>query len=375
MIAAKTGKSIAVLMLIGVALVFFVQPAAAIVTLKVDFDSWEPPAGMNSSDVKSDIMNRVRSNFAALGTGVNVVSNCNTPGDISIVVSNRRTDDHAWGETVNGTRGIAWGGEFNTSLPAAGHSAVAEFGRAISGTIAHEAGHLLNATHTTIATSKMKKSSSPTEKALTDRHFTVANVSNMSLTIPGIGSKKEGSVMMIRGVGSASVPGHEDSNVDVVIEVDNGFVEDIAFGYINDEGGFVSFFDISAIDLNTRAATFYPGEVVEFAMRTALGDVYSVVDFASVSYFGPVPAPQAYEPLMDVDYWQGFNFDFAPAGYPVSGAVSVDGSVPGDGMKEFQINGVPTLNVLTAIVLSLILAGYALYLFTRRSRPERVAAE
>jgi hypothetical protein len=375
--AVWTRRPIALLALLAVASIFVAQPSSAVVTLKVDFDSWEPPAGMNSSDVKSDIMNRVRSNFAALGTGVNVVSNCNTPGDISIVVSNRRTDDRAWGETVNATRGIAWGGEFNTSLPAAGYNNVTTFGRAISGTIAHEAGHLLNATHTTIATSKMKISSSPAEKALTDRHFTAANVSNMTGAIPRFGSKKESSVMFVRGVGSASVPGHEDSNVDVVIEVNNGTPDPIEFGYIDDGEGFVSFFDVSAIDLCVRAATFYPGEVVEFAIRTSPGDVYSMTDFGNMVFGGPIPAPESYEPMLDEEYWQMVSFDFNAMGQAVTGAISVDGSVQGDGMTQFKESqtGVPTLNILTAILLSLVLAGYALYHFTRKSRPSAVAAE
>jgi hypothetical protein len=173
------------------------------------------------------------------------------------------------------------------------------------------------------------------------------------------------------------VPGHEDSNVDVWIATANNSIINIEFGYINEEGGFVSFFDVSAIDICERAASFYPGEVVEFAIRAEGGDVYSMVDFGSITYYGPVAAPQAYEPLMDEDYWLGLEYDFNAVGLNVTGSIAVDGSFPGDGMTEFKEDhtGVPTINVLTAIVLSLLLAAYALYHFTRRSRFTESPAE
>ena len=358
---------------IGLAfLVTVVGPAMAAVTLKVDFDEWSPPPGINSSALKSDIMNRVRSNFDFAGTAVNVVSNCNTPGDISIVVSNRRTDDKAWGEVVNGTRGVAWGGEFNTGLPAEGFTNVTTFGRAISGTIAHEAGHLLNATHVVSNfEAKMQKCSDVAEKALTDRHFTPANQSNILRSAAGFGAAgaKEGSVMMIRGVGSASVPGHEDSNVDVMIHVDNQSVEPIEFGYIDNGGGFVSFFDIPPVDLCDRAATFYPGEVVEFAIRADGGLIYSMASDAEVDFAGPITPEMSYEPILGEQYWAAANAFFLPI--PVTATIHVSPDFAGDGLTMFQETGVPALDELTVVMLSLILAGYVLYLFTRRRKAER----
>ncbi|MFH1754677.1 MAG: hypothetical protein ABIA59_03140 [Candidatus Latescibacterota bacterium] len=346
----------------------------------VQFDpNFQPPPGVFSGgrpQATGMILSHIRSNFDFAGTTIQVVTSVGATGagdqvnTIRYIPSNstgyisgrlgRPYTSACWGcqfRSRPGT-GFVFGSEFNAD-PAMNNSSA--YARAAGATGAHEAGHGLNASHTTGGSDKMKKGSTGTEKAATDRDFTTGNQARMlSAVRAGTAAPAGGGKERITCVFS-----HNETSWDPTIKWEDPFTmvldylidtPDWQLGFINHVGEFI----LIGGEMSGLAQIRGGGDY-EFAVRSVLDPlmVCPISTYGASLVAGPLNNPEdAVVPLVDEPYFGQLLMDFMTP----MGAVHVELFAEGkNGFLKPPPGEIPTLQHWGMILLLLILMGFAVY--------------
>lgn len=378
-------KLFVVLVLLLAASMLYPADSCAVKYELVQFNpSFNPPPGVFSggrSQATGMILSHIRSNFDFAGTTIQVVSTvgATNAGDqvntIRYVGSNstafissrlgRPYTSACWGCQFRSSpqTGFVFGGEFNSD-PAMNNSSA--YARAAGATGAHEAGHGLNATHTTGGSDKMKKGSTGTEKAVTERDFTPGNTARILSAVRAgtaapkkVATKERITCVFAHnelGVGPPpSIPWWEDPFTMRLDYLMDNF--DFEFGYINHVDNFI----LLGPEVGGLAEIRGGGDY-EFAVRSVVDptQVFAISDWGFSNVTGTIiPPEESVAPVVAEPYFNAMMLDF----FTPMGSVHVD--VYAEGMNGFLkppiSGGIPTLQHWGMILLLLILMGFAVY--------------
>lgn len=356
----------------------------------VQFDpGWQPPAGVFSggrSQATGMILSHIRSNFSFAGTTIQVVTQlgATNAGDqvntIRYIGSNstsyisgrlgRPYTSAAWGCNFGGSpgTGFVFGSEFNSDPDASNNSA--GYARAAGATGAHEAGHGLNATHTTGGSDKMKVGSTGAEKANTERNFTPANRARMiSAVRAGTAAPKT------KGKESVTlVYSHDRLDLDPTRKLEDRLgmlvwtyipadFESWDFGYITHTGDFLLLLEGGAPEgvVEMRAGTSY-----DFAIRSRLDptQVFPLSDWGASLPAGIAQNPDdAIYPVVTEPYTNQMFLDFNTP----MGALHLELMAEGTNGFYKEPEQIPTLQHWGMILLLLVLMGFAIYRIRMRA--------
>lgn len=344
----------------------------------VQFDpNWQPPPGVFSggrSQATGMIMSEIRSNFGFAGSTIRVVSQvgATNAGDqvntIRYLPSNStsfigRRMGRSYTSACYGCNwpsrpatGFVFGSQFND--PAFNNSSA--YARAAGQTGAHEAGHGLNASHTTIMTEKMKDGSTPGQKAGTKRHFSPGNQERMTSAVraggshPATGGKESVTLVFSHDeLGRDPLETLEDPFTMVVEFVNSNSAWQL--GYMNDVGEFTP---LTA--LPTGTFQLKGGRSFEFAVRNVMdpSQVFTLSASGAAIMSGMLQDPaNALVPLMSDPYFSQVMMDFLTPMGPVHMELYAQGT---NGFAKIP-QVIPTLQYWGMILLLLILMGFAIY--------------
>jgi hypothetical protein len=263
--------------------------------------------------------------------------------------------------------GFVFGSSFNGD-PAFNNSSA--YARAAGQTGAHEAGHGLNATHTTNNTEKMKSGSTPGQKAGTNRHFSPGNQERMLSAVraggshPATGGKE--SVTLVFS--------HDELYRDPLETLEDPFTMVVEFvnfnpawqlGYMNTAGAF-----IPLTGLSTGTFQLKGGRGFEFAVRNVMDPtmVYTLSASGAAIMAGLMHDPShALVPLMTSPYFSQVMLDFFTPLGPVHMELYAQGT---NGFAKIP-QDIPTLQYWGMILLLLIIMGFAIYRLRARTSEAR----
>ncbi|NIM20160.1 MAG: IPTL-CTERM sorting domain-containing protein [Candidatus Latescibacteria bacterium] len=364
----------------------------------VVFDpNFQPPPGVFSSgrsQATRMILDHIRSNFSWADTTVQVGTSAPPSTGANDAVNTVKILDsystsyfshrgdadwqtEAWGVTYGDDEHYAFGRDFNSSAPFQSANASNEYARGMGGTIAHELGHGLNATHTGNMSDKMCSAATAGEKAITDRSFTLANQARMRSAANAGGAAPAGG----RGRERVTVVySHLPPGVDPTIKQEDKWYVNVTiemldpaydFGYINSAGNFIRLEDIdSFFDVQ-----LFGGVTYEFALRDKLDitAVYPLSHYGEAIPGGMVfPPTEAVAPILDDLYFGEMDLWFEiPTGpmesaptVPVNVHLSTEGN---NGFVKLPYTQIPMLQHWGMVLLALILIGFAIYRIRART--------